>query len=263
MTKEDLMHILGRPIAFQRPLVRFGGVTGALMLSQLIYWSGKEKSGDGWIYKTQVDLEEETGLTRYEQETARKRLVKLEVLEEKLEGLPARLYFKINFNTLWMQLCKEDESVGIQQSSLLDSSKQGCGNPTNKDAGTQHATNSTENTAGTTFSSSTPSRGAAAERKKPEKRGKSGQQWPMHLAGIECWTDQDLVVAQLLVEQHGEAKVALAARGCGRPLPTAVRKALAPAGGPAKAKFDPYEFMRRTSGTKASVIEGVAKKLED
>lgn len=259
MTKEDLMRILDRPIAFQRAFVGLGGVTGALMLSQLVYWTGKERSGDGWIFKTQAELEEETGLTRAEQETARRRLVKIGVLKEKLEGLPARLHFKIVVDTLWIKL-GGGESAGTQQSSLLESSKQGCGGPANKDAGTQHATNGTEITAGTTFSSSThnrSARGAAAERIKPEKRGKCGQQWPMHLAGIECWTEQDMAISQLLIEQHGEAKVALAARGCPRPLPTSVRKALVP------PPFDPREYMRRLAKGTGAVIDGEARKLEE
>ncbi|WJY13636.1 hypothetical protein PCO82_13785 [Pectobacteriaceae bacterium CE90] len=83
----DILHVLDRPIAFQRSFVRMGaGITGALLLSQLIYWTNRTNA-DGWIYKTQEEWEEETGLTRYEQESARKKLRGLGVLvEQKKRG---------------------------------------------------------------------------------------------------------------------------------------------------------------------------------
>ncbi|MFH1628684.1 MAG: hypothetical protein ABIE47_08170 [Pseudomonadota bacterium] len=38
----------------------------ALFLSQLLYWSDKGKSEDGWIYKTYREWQEETCLTEYQ-----------------------------------------------------------------------------------------------------------------------------------------------------------------------------------------------------
>ena len=74
---------LDRPIAFQRAFVALGaGITGALLLSQAVYWSRRSGDDTGWFFKTQVDWEEETGLRRAEQETARKRLLTLGVMEE-------------------------------------------------------------------------------------------------------------------------------------------------------------------------------------
>ncbi|MFS1538035.1 MAG: hypothetical protein ACL7BU_04375 [Candidatus Phlomobacter fragariae] len=90
-----LTQTLDRPIAFQRVFVRLGiGITGALLLSQLIYWHNRTKKA--WFYKTRTEIEDETGLTRTEQETARKRLVKIGVLEEKLMSTPAKMHFRIN-----------------------------------------------------------------------------------------------------------------------------------------------------------------------
>jgi hypothetical protein len=42
-------------------LIHAIGAKGAILVAQLFYWSGKEQSGEGWIYKTQLDLENETG----------------------------------------------------------------------------------------------------------------------------------------------------------------------------------------------------------
>lgn len=129
----QLLHLLDRPVAFQRAFVRLGsGVTGALLLSQLVYWQNRM---DGqWFYKTQADLEEETGLTRYEQEGARKKLVSCGVLEEAKRGIPAKLYFRVN------QVRLEELLLGkVQQAGMGKTHNQGCGNSANSDAENQQA----------------------------------------------------------------------------------------------------------------------------
>ena len=42
-----------RPIAFNRHYVSLGcGLNGALMLSQMVYWSKRTKDKNGYFYKT-------------------------------------------------------------------------------------------------------------------------------------------------------------------------------------------------------------------
>lgn len=88
-----------RPIAFHRGFVTLtGSVTAALMLSQAVYWSQRSLNPAGWFYKTADDWEEETGLTRREQETARKRLRRFPWWQEELRkanGVPT-LYYRID-----------------------------------------------------------------------------------------------------------------------------------------------------------------------
>lgn len=100
MNKAFLQTILQRPIAFHRVFVPLAGVTGALFLSQLLYWSDRGSEESGWIYKTQTEWTDETGLTRREQEFARRQLREAGVLEERYSGLPARLYYRIDFDAL-------------------------------------------------------------------------------------------------------------------------------------------------------------------
>lgn len=77
----NILPLLDRPIAFQRSFIRLDiGVTAALFLSQMIYWTNRSDD-DGWVYKTQEEWEEETGLSRYEQEGARKKLRSIGVLQ--------------------------------------------------------------------------------------------------------------------------------------------------------------------------------------
>lgn len=102
-----------RPVAFNRDFVRLGiGITGALFLSQAIYWAKRTK-GDGWFYKTAEDWELETGMTRREQETARKKLKALGILLEKKKGVPCKLHYKI----------KADHVISLLISSMAESDK--------------------------------------------------------------------------------------------------------------------------------------------
>ncbi len=93
----QLLQLLDRPIAFHRCFVNLtGSVTAALMLSQALYWQQRAKSDDGWWFKTRDDWTEETGMTRREQEGARKKLRTLGILQEDLRGVPATLWYKVD-----------------------------------------------------------------------------------------------------------------------------------------------------------------------
>ncbi|WOE32773.1 MULTISPECIES: DNA-binding protein [unclassified Acinetobacter] len=131
-----------KPIAFNRHYVRLGcGINGALMLSQMVYWSKRTKDRDGVFYKTQEDWEEETGLTRYEQETARKTLRKLGFVSEIKRGVPCKIHFKVNHDALYQALIQYAE---IHHSSMWDSNILDCEEPSNSDVENQHT--NTENT---------------------------------------------------------------------------------------------------------------------
>lgn len=129
----QFLQLVDRPIAFQRAFVRLGaGITGALFLSQIVYWQNRMEGQ--WFYKTQLDLEEETGLTRYEQEGARKKLVSCGVLEESKRGIPAKLYFRVNADRLEEILLGETQQAGMGKTN-----NQGCGISPNSDAENQQA----------------------------------------------------------------------------------------------------------------------------
>jgi hypothetical protein len=95
----ELLELFDRPIAFHRVLVTItGSVNAALMLSQAIYWSRRTRDPQRWFYKTIEAWEAETGLTRREQETARKKLKPW--LQTALRGVPATLHFRVNESSL-------------------------------------------------------------------------------------------------------------------------------------------------------------------
>lgn len=94
--------ILGdRPIAYHASLARaLNSVTAGVFLSQLLYWQPRSQHTDGWVWKTQEQIYEETALTRREQETARAVLRKAGIIEEKRAGVPAKLYFRVDMQRL-------------------------------------------------------------------------------------------------------------------------------------------------------------------
>lgn len=87
--------IIDRPVAFNREYKTITKSTNAaLMLSQLSYW-WKRKKGET-IYKTISEFEDETGLSREEQDTAIKKLKSLNIITVELKGIPATRHFTIN-----------------------------------------------------------------------------------------------------------------------------------------------------------------------
>ena len=92
--------LLQRPIAFHRCFAQVAGsATSGLFLSQLWYWH--DRGDSEWIYKTYDEWQEETCLSRSEIDRARKQLKSLGILDEKKEGVPCRLYYRINEEALF------------------------------------------------------------------------------------------------------------------------------------------------------------------
>jgi len=112
LTPKDIRG-LGRAVAFFPELKKLTKSTVAtILLCQLFYWNDK-KSPDGWIYKTALDWEAETGLTTQEQRTARSILKELGILEEKFDNLDHRMFYKMNddvFTAKWAELNGEEIS---------------------------------------------------------------------------------------------------------------------------------------------------------
>lgn len=101
----NLWKLLGRRIQFHPVFVGMtGSVTASLMLSQGFYWTRnwilEQPQTDGWFWKKQADWQAETGLSRKEQETARKILRKLNFIQERKEGMPARLSFRLDLDQI-------------------------------------------------------------------------------------------------------------------------------------------------------------------
>lgn len=129
----DFLSDVGRPVAYFPKLRHItGSVNATLFLCQLIYWEGKQASKTGWIYKTHSEMEEETGLSRREQETARRKLKDLGLIEERLAGVPQRLHYRLDkkkINDAWDTFVQSENEQPLKTTISQDEE---CMHETNK-----------------------------------------------------------------------------------------------------------------------------------
>ena len=97
--------LMGNYIVLNKILVKELGVEAAFLLSALA--DGEEvakKEGnlidDGWFYQTVKTLEKITTLSRRKQENSLKKLLEINLIEQKNMGVPCKRYFRINTNVL-------------------------------------------------------------------------------------------------------------------------------------------------------------------
>lgn len=107
-----------RPIGFNVNLARVCGcVKAGLFLSQLLYWTrvGTQViERDGWIIKSRDQMTLETGLTKHEQLTARKRLLALGLIEEARHGMPPQSMYRVHSARLGLHLCELVRRTPVQ-----------------------------------------------------------------------------------------------------------------------------------------------------
>jgi hypothetical protein len=100
--RREVATLLGRDghmVAFETRAGKALGNNSARFSRQLLFWEGKGKSEDRFIYKTADELEEETNLTRGQQQRVRQKLRDLGILEEERRGWRGGAG-----NTLWFRL---------------------------------------------------------------------------------------------------------------------------------------------------------------
>ncbi len=119
-------------ITFHRVFVDItGSINAALMLSNAIYWTNRlPPERDGWFYKTKEEWEQETGLTREQQDKARRQLQECGLIETRRakisdEGVTA-IWFRIDQQTLSKRLDQLPESGNCQ---LPQTGKTNCRKP--------------------------------------------------------------------------------------------------------------------------------------
>ena len=112
-TTDLVMAVFDIPVTFHRSLVAVtGSVTAALMLSQAIAWTETLTPEEGgWFTKSQDDWADATGLSRWEQETARRVLRDADFMEERKSGLPAKLWFRVRQAQIWKALHAVSQST--------------------------------------------------------------------------------------------------------------------------------------------------------
>lgn len=115
-------------VTFHRAFVDLGGsINAALMLSNAIYWTNRlPPERDGWFYKTRVEWEAETGLTRREQDKAREQLVARGLLETRRakvsdDDCVTAIWFRVHLAALADRLNGGDQLAESANCQLAES----------------------------------------------------------------------------------------------------------------------------------------------
>jgi hypothetical protein len=96
-----------RTVGYSPDLARaVGGATIGLFLSQLLFLSDKGANPEGWVYKSEAEMGRETGLTKREQQTARRKLLSLGVIQIERRGFKFTYHFKIVWERLYQVIEK-------------------------------------------------------------------------------------------------------------------------------------------------------------
>jgi hypothetical protein len=107
-----------RVVGYSPDLARaVGGATTGLFLSQLLFLSDKGANPDGWVYKSEAEMGKETGLTKREQQTARRKLLSLGVIAIMRGGWKNTYHFKVIWEKLYQVI------AGAQQPQTVATEK--------------------------------------------------------------------------------------------------------------------------------------------
>ena len=98
MRPSESLRIAGKPVAYFPQLAKpLGGVNASLLFGHFFYWNDKGRSELG-VYRTADEIEVETGLSRDEQRTARRKLRERGVLIETEKRIEHRIYYKLDLD---------------------------------------------------------------------------------------------------------------------------------------------------------------------
>jgi hypothetical protein len=107
-----------RIVGYSPDLARMvGGATTGLFLSQLLFLSDKGVNPEGWVYKSEAEMGNETGLSKREQQTARRKLLSLGVIAIMRGGFRNTYHFKVIWEKLYQVI------AGFQQPQNVSTEK--------------------------------------------------------------------------------------------------------------------------------------------
>ena len=114
-------------IIVNKEIIKKIGLHEAILLGELcseyIYWKKKDETVNEFFYSTRENIEENTGLSAYQQRTAISNLVKKDIIVMKSEGMPLKTWYFINENKLQELLfdnIEEDTENEVEKSSSKD-----------------------------------------------------------------------------------------------------------------------------------------------
>lgn len=112
-------------IQVNKTLIKKVGLHEAVLIGELCaeynYWEERDMLDDGYFYSTRDNIEENTGLSEHYQRKALSHLYELGIILIEKRGLPAKNYYKIDFNILLSvietsscQRCRQQDAESVQ-----------------------------------------------------------------------------------------------------------------------------------------------------
>ena len=124
-------------IQVNKTLIKKAGLHEAILIGELCaeynYWEERNLLEDGFFYSTRDNIEENTGLSEHYQRKALSTLYELGIILIEKRGLPAKNYYKIDFDVLLSILeessCQrrrqqDTESVNLNNNKQIKSKKE-------------------------------------------------------------------------------------------------------------------------------------------
>lgn len=97
-----------------KTVVREFGIETAFLLTNLAEAESMMADENGWFYQTSDTLEELTTLSRYKQDKSIEELEEAGILIKEVRGIPAKRYFKLDYETLANKIAKNSQT-GFQK----------------------------------------------------------------------------------------------------------------------------------------------------
>ena len=126
MTLSESIKQLGRPIAFYPWIAKLIGIKQGLLICQLLYWTGKEKNerGNGWIYKSVEELEDETCIPERTCLRIRDELVEKGLLEYDHQREKHRIWLRVNCEALDKMADVAPAKMAVGHVKMADATRQ-------------------------------------------------------------------------------------------------------------------------------------------
>lgn len=98
-------------IILNKIVIKKIGLHEAIILGELCseytHWEKNGKLEDNYFYSTRENIEENTGLSAYQQREPMKKLISLGVILEKSKGMPLQKWYSLNSQLLYKLLCED------------------------------------------------------------------------------------------------------------------------------------------------------------
>lgn len=91
-------------LIINKKIAKYVGLNSALLLSHLIskdeYFASNNTDYQGWFYNTRDRIEDDIFLTPHEQRTALQKLIEVNFLQVKKQGMPCKSWYSLNYQQI-------------------------------------------------------------------------------------------------------------------------------------------------------------------